>query len=588
MKKGYTRNLIILAMMGVGVLPGMSAYAAPPAISAGDAAVLADGGNQANAIMRKNQWQDRQWMQKQVAAGEKMKSEPQETEEKNQAFDASEKIKVSSFHIIGQDIYPEETLRALLSDYQGKDMSFSDLQKGADRITSFFRSHGYIVARAVIPQQDVTNGTVTYQVEVGRFDTPEIINHTKIKDTAVQHQAQAIREGEYVTRERLERAVWLVSDMADADARVALSPGKDPGTVHVTLTVEPYETKHGLVTADNYGSRAMGYNEYGINYDFTNPNLYGDHFMTGISTSGRHMFNWGVNYRTPLSRDGLNLLAGYNVFSYDMGDEWEIYDGVGTSRTASIGLEYALRRSRLHNLYTGLRLEHSRIKDEYRAFDATYGDKNGNAMVLSLRGDDQDTEGMTDWTLEWKLGHISNAAFTSDNIYSRWMAGDPRTAGDYSKLRGSIERHQNINERTYLLLSAFGQYAFSDLDSSEHFSLGGPYGVKAYPTSEASGDSGYITRAELRWLIPLKAYEQQFHLAVYAEHGGIWYNHHSDINPGVRNHRNLQGAGIGLIWQRHQDWFLRMDYAWKLGAEDPESDTRHKNGQFWIRGGFYF
>ena len=24
-----------------------------------------------------------------------------------------------------------------------------------------------------------------------------------------------------------------------------------------------------------------------------------------------------------------------------MGDEWEIYDGVGTSRTASIGLEYA-------------------------------------------------------------------------------------------------------------------------------------------------------------------------------------------------------------------------------------------------------
>lgn len=436
MKKGYTRNLIILAMMGMGVLPGMPAYAAPPAISAGDAAVLADGGNQANAIMRKNQWQDRQWMQKQVAAGEKMKSEPQETEEKNQAFDASEKIKVSGFHIIGQDIYLEETLRALLSDYQGKDMSFSDLQKGADRITSFFRSHGYIVARAVIPQQDVTNGTVIYQVEVGRFDTPEIINHTKIKDTAVQHQAQAIREGEYVTRERLERAVWLVSDMADADARVALSPGKDPGTVHVRLTVEPYETKHGLVTADNYGSRAMGYNEYGINYDFTNPNLYGDHFMTGISTSGGHMFKWGVNYRTPLFRDGLNLLAGYNVFSYDMGDEWEIYDGVGTSRTASIGLEYALRRSRLHNLYTGLRLEHSRIKDEYRAFDATYGDKNGNAMVLSLRGDDQDTEGMTDWTLEWKLGHISNAAFTSDNIYSRWLAGDPRTAGDYSRIRG--------------------------------------------------------------------------------------------------------------------------------------------------------
>ena len=101
----------------MGVLTETFAYAAPPAISAGDAAVLADGGNQANAIMRKNQWQNRQWMQKQVAAGEKMKNEPPETEEKNQAFDASVKIKVSGFHIIGQDIYPEETLIALLSDY---------------------------------------------------------------------------------------------------------------------------------------------------------------------------------------------------------------------------------------------------------------------------------------------------------------------------------------------------------------------------------------------------------------------------------------------------------------------------------------
>ena len=53
MRKEYAQSLIMLAMMGLGVLPGMSVYAAPPAISAGDAAVLADGGNQANAVMRK-------------------------------------------------------------------------------------------------------------------------------------------------------------------------------------------------------------------------------------------------------------------------------------------------------------------------------------------------------------------------------------------------------------------------------------------------------------------------------------------------------------------------------------------------------
>mgnify|MGYP001002366039 CR=1 FL=1 len=390
-----------------------------------------------------------------------------------------------------------------------------------------------------------------------------------------------------VTRDKLERAVWLVSDMAGADARVALSKGSQPGTVKLDMTVEPYVGKHGLISADNYGSRAMGYNEYSLDYDFWNPARNGDHLMASISTTGRHMFNWGANYITPLAKDGLKLTVGYNVFSYDMGDEWAMYKGVGTSRVTSLGLDYAIRRSRRHNLYTGIRFEHSEIKDEYRAFDATYGDKNGNALVFSLYGDDQDTAGMTDWGVDWKLGHINNKAFHSDNLYARWMAGDPDTNGDYSKIRGRIERHQNINNRSYLLLSAYGQYAFTPLDSSEHFSLGGPYGVKAYPTSEGSGDSGYITRAEYRWLIPVEAHDQQLQLAFYAEHGGVWIDRNGG-NSGSKNHRNLQGLGVGIMWQRWQDWFIRADYAWKLGGEDPVSDTSHNNGRFWIRGGFYF
>lgn len=160
--------------------------------------------------------------------------------------------------------------------------------------------------------------------------------------------------------------------------------------------------------------------------------------------------------------------------------------------------------------------------------------------------------------------------------------------GTYNKIRANILRRQDLNDRTYLLLSARGQYAFNNLDSSEHFSLGGPYGVRAYPTSEASGDTGYLTRAELRWLLPLGAKDQQLHLASYLEHGGVWINKDSSINPGAKNHRNLQGIGVGLIWSRYEDWFLRADYAWKLGSEEPTSDTSHTGGHFWIRGGVYF
>lgn len=580
------KERLVLVLAAMAAMPAVSLAAEPPAVSDSARTAMEAGRNQAEALMRQNEWKDRQRQISQTRTGES-RVENQEEETPSLNIPETEKVLVKDFTIDGQDIYSEDTLKALLADKKGKNLSFKDIQDGADRITRYFRQKGYIVAKTYIPPQDVTAGIVHYHVEIGRFDTPSITNKTNIRDSAIRKQAQAVKEGEYVTRDKLERAVWLVSDMAGADARVALSRGRNPGTVKLDMTVEPYVGKHGLVSADNYGSRAMGYNEYSLDYDFWNPARNGDHLMASISTTSRHMFNWGTNYITPLAKDGLKLTVGYNVFSYDMGDEWAMYKGVGTSRVTSLGLDYAIRRSRRHNLYTGLRFEHSEIKDEYRAYDATYGDKTGNALVLSLYGDDQDTAGMTDWRLDWKLGHINNRAFHSDNIYARWMAGDPDTNGDYSKIRGHIERHQNINERSYLLLSAYGQYAFTPLDSSEHFSLGGPYGVKAYPTSEGSGDSGYITRAEYRWLIPLEAHDQQLQLAFYAEHGGVWIDRNGG-DSGTRNHRNLQGAGIGIIWQRWQDWFIRADYAWKLGAEDPVSDTSHNNGRFWIRGGFYF
>lgn len=580
------KERMLLALAALAAMPAVSLAAEPPVIPDSARTAMEAGRNQAEAMMRRNEWKDRQRQISQTRTGESKVETPEE-ETPSLNIPESEKVLVKDFIIDGQDVYPEDRLKALLADKKGKKLSFNDIQDGADRITRYFRENGYIVAKTYIPPQDVTAGVVHYRVEIGRFDRPAITNKTNIRDSAIGKQAQAVKEGEYVTRDKLERAVWLVSDMAGADARVALSKGSQPGTVKLDMTVEPYVGKHGLISADNYGSRAMGYNEYSLDYDFWNPARNGDHLMASISTTGRHMFNWGANYITPLAKDGLKLTVGYNVFSYDMGDEWAMYKGVGTSRVTSLGLDYAIRRSRRHNLYTGIRFEHSEIKDEYRAFDATYGDKNGNALVFSLYGDDQDTAGMTDWRVDWKLGHINNKAFHSDNLYARWMAGDPDTNGDYSKIRGRIERHQNINNRSYLLLSAYGQYAFTPLDSSEHFSLGGPYGVKAYPTSEGSGDSGYITRAEYRWLIPVEAHDQQLQLAFYAEHGGVWIDRNGG-NSGSKNHRNLQGLGVGIIWQRWQDWFIRADYAWKLGGEDPVSDTSHNNGRFWIRGGFYF
>lgn len=499
------------------------------------------------------------------------------------------KVQVNDFKITGQDIYSEESLKSLLADKKGKLVTFKDLQDGADTLSRYFRDRGYIAAHAYLPVQKIENGVVEYAVTVGRFDGITIQNNTKIHEGVIKRETAFLKKGDYLTRANLERAVWLLSDLAGADAKAVLTTGEAPGTVHVTLDLNPHNGKQGLFSIDNYGNRSTGYNEYGLDYDFLNLAREGDHLAVGITTTGNELFNWGANYTIPVIRDGMKLTAGYNVLTYQLGDIFEPLDGVGHSRVASLGLDYAIQRSQRHNLYTGIRYEYSDIQDEYRDFmenhSVKYNDKTGNAAVWSLYGDEQDSKGATDWRFEYKFGHIGNDALQMDKeIGGTYNA----PTGTYNKIRANILRRQDLNDRTYLLLSARGQYAFNNLDSSEHFSLGGPYGVRAYPTSEASGDTGYLTRAELRWLLPLGAKDQQLHLASYLEHGGVWINKDSSINPGAKNHRNLQGIGVGLIWSRYEDWFLRADYAWKLGSEEPTSDTSRTGGRFWIRGGVYF
>jgi hypothetical protein len=44
-----------------------------------------------------------------------------------------------------------------------------------------------------------------------------------------------------------------------------------------------------------------------------------------------------------------------------------------------------------------------------------------------------------------------------------------------------------------------GQWADTNLTSSEKFSLGGNDAVRAYPTGEAPGDRGWLATAELRY-----------------------------------------------------------------------------------------
>lgn len=490
------------------------------------------------------------------------------------------KIQVNGFKISGQDIYSDETLQAMLAPYQGRMVTFQELQAGADTLTEYFRKRGYLLARCYIPVQKISGGIVEYVVQVGRLDEVIVDNRTKIHDTSVQREIRFLKPGEHITRKKLERAVWLLSDLAGADAKATLLPGKETGTTSVKIELSNYKGKCGLITADNYGNRYTGYNEYGLSYDFLNPTHEGDQLNFNGNVTGSELYNYGVQYRLPTGRDGLRLIFGYNMLSYNLGDVYEHTESYGISRRGTTGLEYAIQRSQYHNLYTGIYYEQSALTDEMRAFDSSVR-KHSKGAILSLFGDDMGGRSAFHWRADYKWGTLGF------NNEEGWQQGRlSQTAGTFHKLNLNLLEQRYLAHRLDLWLSVRGQLASSNLDSSEHFSLGGASGVRAYPASEASGDMGYLMRAEVRYNLTPPGRKDRWQLAGFFDHGSVQINKQ---RQGIGdNYRHLQGCGLGLLYNRRDECFLRADYGWAIGAEQPRSDRSHTRGRLWVRGGIYF
>ena len=430
---------------------------------------------------------------------------------------------------------------------------------------------------------------------LGRLEDIQIKNKTKLHEGVIRRQIAFLKIGKPVSAKDVQRAAGLISDLSGVDAIVTADKGITPGSAVLTIMVVPDTTPSGTFTLDNYNHRTLGHGEAAVNYDIRNLTREGDSLFTHIETTGHRYINGDIIYSRPIGKNGLTLKAGYSRLRYHLGSnfaEYNQYNPYGMANLYHVGIEYPIHRSQTHNLKVGLTYEYSDVQDEYRSGDTfffslaqryykTYNNKHSHAGILSLSGNDLDKKGMTAWTLAYKFGRV-----TFDDDVTHHFFDDARSEGSYSKFTASIMRHQKINKRLALQLFARGQYANKNMDTTDRMGICGISGLRAYPISEIAGDHAYFTRAELLWDIPLQAKMQKIQLATYLEHGGIKIAK-KQFTPG-ENYRHLQDIGLGVIWSKKDAWWIRADYAWRLGPEKPISDTSHTNGHFWIQGGLYF
>jgi hemolysin activation/secretion protein len=299
-----------------------------------------------------------------------------------------------------------------------------------------------------------------------------------------------------------------------------------------------------------------------------------------------------LGYAIPAGSSGLKVGAAYTGTTYELCCEFAALGPHGDAQTATLSALYPVLRSRDASFHVAA------TYDARHYFNATVvgttSDKKAQVGTLAGYGDFRDFTGggaLTNYAVSVSSGRLNLDANANDRALDDATA---LTQGGYAKAAYSFTRLQRLSEAWALYAGLTGQIASKNLDSSEKFVLGGPFGVRAYPTGEATGDEGLLVNLELR-----HEFAQGLQFAVFLDHGQIVLHRNEwpgwqGANTQITNRYGLSGYGLGVNWNRPGSFSARASVAHRIGenpgrdVNDNDSDGSQNLTRFWLQAIAFF
>jgi hemolysin activation/secretion protein len=492
-------------------------------------------------------------------------------------------VMVKSFRFAGNTLLSSEQLAPALQAFVGQQLDFAGLQRAADVVATAYRQAGWIV-RVYLPEQDISEGTLTLQVIEARFAGLRFEGEASQRVTREQLQAFFARQlatGQALDANALDRALLLADDLPGISVAGTLAPGVSEGETALALQTTDEPLMYGDIGLDNTGAISTGSERLTANLNINSPSGRGDLLsLNGLHTQGS---DYGrIAYTHPFGYSGLRLGISASHMQYKVVDgPQSIRDLNIQGSSSSMGLDwsYPLLRARLHNVYFSGGLEAKRFDSNNSSSTPdnakSYSDYNSTAIRLGLSGNRFDTWGQggaNSASAQWLHGRLSNMKAHSlvDSIER-----------SFSKINYSLSRQQTVTGAHSVLLSLQGQHANQALDSSEKFYIGGSGTVRAYPVSELGGESGQVLTAEWRWRI-----NPSWVLSAFVDHGSVVSLPVASGDP--TSTLSLSGRGLSANWQGPRGISTRITWAHRNGnnpkptASGTDSDGTLKRNRVWL------
>ncbi len=459
-------------------------------------------------------------------------------------------IEIRGFRFSGNTYFDESQLTAVLGNLVGRKLSIAELGYAADLIGKYYQDQG-ILARAVVPVQDVDGGILAIKVIEGKLDGIEVDPASAGPDSEWQRSyVQAgSKTGDIINLRQIERGTLLLNRLPGNNVRTVLRAGTREGTSSVVIVDEPSDTHSVAVSLDRSGSSRAGFERLTANVSLFPIARFGD-VLNATALASRGVQYGRLGYTLPVGSDGLSFLISGSGLRYKLLNTPLSLSG--NSETATLGVKYPILlqsdQSVTINVETGYRRFSDRIETLLTNRSVVFG-----------------SVGLDMMTSDALLGGGSNALGV--NVSS----GKTLKKDSYTTVIAYVTRRQSLSERDALELRITGQLGSAKVDQSQMLMINGSNGVFAYGNDDdVAGRSGFVGRV---------TYERSLFSRLSAS---AFYDFGRVYGSDPTRPKTLKGAGVGAIWR--SPWGLTIDASVARAIGAPEKFDN--NIKAWISAKF--
>lgn len=476
---------------------------------------------------------------------------------------SGERVLIHDVRLVGNTLFTETELSSLVRADLGRALSFGELQAFASRIQKYYHDQGYLLARVIIPKQELGQERILeLRVLEGHLGQVEVTGNRRMKaDRIARSVASEVTQGEAFRIRDLERAILRLNGLSGMSVSSTLKAGTELGSTDLEVNVQEDRRVTGSVEINNFGNENTGLLRVVPTLSF--PNLLGRGDVASIfgvfSPEENNLYFGQASYSTPIGYRGFSASGYYSAGNYQVGQEFAALAIEGDNSSAGIGLSYEyIRSTRTVFTFEGW-LEASDM--EQTMLRTTSSEDKIRKLRFGLNLDHRGLRGRSFASLHIHqgLGEVLGAMENDSRLSSRSFG---HADNSFTKIVGSFTRLQSLHPRLFLVGHLTAQYAVDSVVAGEQIFIGGANSVRGHPQSAFSGDDGLVLNVEARYSIFPD--NNRYQLAVFADHGEA---HTKKPVLGQEAWSRISGAGFGGRATLFDNLELRADLGVPLGEK---------------------